>query len=112
MTLEEYYKAKGVDLSQTDSKKEPVKKGEVKADWIKKEKLEVLKTKEDKKAEEETQAKGKKRNVEVAGLTSANNEMFGFGVKPQKKQEPREEIQQREHKGGKDHQRKGPQKRQ
>lgn len=65
-----------------------MKKGEIKADWIKKEKLEVLKTKEDKKAEEaETKPKGKKKNAErAAETTNANSEILGFGtVKPEKK---------------------------
>lgn len=75
-------------MSQDNSKREPVKKGEIKADWIQKEKLEVLKTKEDKKAEEDEGKKaGKKRVAEVSSLASVpNSEMFGFGSKPEKKQ--------------------------
>ncbi len=52
--MDEYYKNKGIDFENiTAVKKEPVKKGEVNAEWIKKEKLTVLETKEDKKEKEE-----------------------------------------------------------
>jgi hypothetical protein len=52
LTLEEYYKAKGVDVSYQKEEKE-AKKGEIKADWIKKEKLTVLTTKEDLKSQDQ-----------------------------------------------------------
>lgn len=52
--MDEYYKSKGIELDSlhANAKKEPVKKGEVNAEWIKKEKLTVLETKKDKKASE------------------------------------------------------------
>lgn len=49
LTLEEYYKSKGIELNNTVTQKVPVKKAEINADWIKKEKLVVLETKEEKK---------------------------------------------------------------
>lgn len=47
LTLEEYYKSKGVDLAYNAQSRAPVKKGEVNAEWIKKEKLTLVQTKED-----------------------------------------------------------------
>lgn len=41
-TLEEYYKSKGVDIQNTETGPKQPKKGEVNAEWIKKEKLTVL----------------------------------------------------------------------
>ena len=48
MTLAEYYQSKGVELNTTAQRKAPVK-GEVNAEWLKKEKLTLLETKEDKR---------------------------------------------------------------
>jgi len=45
LTLEEYYRNKGVDINNSFEKKVPVKKENIEADWIKKEKLTVLETK-------------------------------------------------------------------
>ena len=44
-TLSEYYKSKGIELSNGYEQKVPVKKGEIDAEWIKKEKLTILETK-------------------------------------------------------------------
>lgn len=52
MTLEEYYKSKGVEINNTYEKKTVAKKTDVNADWIKKEKLTVLQSKEDQKLQE------------------------------------------------------------
>ena len=49
MTLDEYYKTKGVEISEVGHKKDIPKKGEVNAEWIKKEKLTLMNTKEDEK---------------------------------------------------------------
>jgi hypothetical protein len=51
LTLEEYYKTKGIDINSFEQKV-PVKKAEIDAEWIKKEKLTVIETKEDKKNSE------------------------------------------------------------
>jgi hypothetical protein len=45
LTLEEYYKNKGIEINNNFDKKAPVKKADISADWIKKEKLTVLETK-------------------------------------------------------------------
>ena len=45
MTLQEYYESKGIEAPETQARREPVKKGEINAEWIKKEKLTVLETK-------------------------------------------------------------------
>jgi len=50
-TLEEYYKNKGVELSNVYEQK-VTKKADINAEWIKKEKLTVLESKEDKKNSE------------------------------------------------------------
>jgi hypothetical protein len=42
VTLEEYYKNKGIELNNTFEQKAPVKKADINAEWIKKEKLVVL----------------------------------------------------------------------
>lgn len=84
ITLDEYYRNKGIDFDViTAAKKEPVKKGEVNAEWIKKEKLTVLQTKEDKKASEEEQKADKKQNRrqnnEKVGLSEhLNSDLFGL----------------------------------
>lgn len=104
ITLDEYYRNKGIDFDViTAAKKEPVKKGEVNAEWIKKEKLTVLQTKEDKKASEEEQKADKKQNRrqnnEKVGLSEhLNSDLFGFNAQPPKpEREPREQREPREH---------------
>lgn len=76
-------------MTSTYEKKAPAKKAEISADWIKKEKLTVLESKEDKKISE--------RNTQnVVKLTSArvgldeNLEGLGFGSKAPVRQERQE----------------------
>lgn len=45
LTLEQYYKNKGIEINNTFEKKVQPKKADIQADWIKKEKLTVLETK-------------------------------------------------------------------
>jgi ribonuclease E len=103
ITLDEYFRNKGIDFDTIGAaKKEPVKKGEVNAEWIKKEKLTVLQTKEDKKASEEEQKGEKKQNrrqtEKVGPSESLNSELFGFNAQPPKpEREPREQREPREH---------------
>ncbi len=84
MTLEEYYKSKGVEITNTFEKKAPVKKGEINAEWIKKEKLTVLDTREEKKHGERNSQNIVKFNSGRAGLDE-NLEGLGFGQKAQGK---------------------------
>lgn len=102
MTLDEYYKSKGVDLTYTAQTKAPVKKGEINADWIKKEKLIVLESKEDKKQQERSGEQVIKHTA-VKGLDVAEETLnLGFGSKPthaHKQEEHRGD--KRDHKGGK-----------
>lgn len=42
LTLDEYYKSKGLEVTNTYEGKGPAKKGEINAEWIKKEKLTLL----------------------------------------------------------------------
>ena len=104
ITLDEYYRNKGIELDTlTAAKKEAaVKKGELNAEWIKKEKLTVLQTKEDKKAEEEESKdgkKGRKQNKNKVGMAeNLNSELFGFNaaVQPKPAEQPREPREHRE----------------
>lgn len=95
MTLQEYYESKGIDISEVNAKKEPVKKGEINAEWIKKEKLTVMETKEDKK-------QGSRNKIQVVrhqlqpGANVAEEEgaeLLGFHGKQSK---PRPERQERD----------------
>lgn len=97
ITLDEYYRSRGIEIGEvTASRKEAVKKGEVNAEWIKKEKLTVLETKEDKKATEEQPQKGGKKNRrqfndKVGMSENLNSELFGFNSVQPKPAEPREQ---------------------
>jgi hypothetical protein len=94
-TLEEYYRNKGIDLQNQYEKKGPVKKGELNAEWIKKEKLTVIETKEEKKQSERNAQNAVKRTDNRTGLDE-NLERLGFGSKPvvkrtEERREPREQ---------------------
>lgn len=98
LTLEEYYKTKGVDLTYTAQTKAPVKKGEVNAEWIKKEKLTLVQTKEELKNQERNGEQRVKFNSAKVGLDIDESDLgkLGFGSKPlpkehnhQKPEEPR-----------------------
>lgn len=81
--MAEYYQSKGVDInSQAVQRKVPVK-GEINAEWIKKEKLTLVETKEDKKRQE-----GLKQNILQHTNTRVemgfgNSELLGFGTTKQ-----------------------------
>lgn len=92
--MAEYYESKGIDVNQGAQKKN-VTKSEINAEWIKKEKLQVLETKEDKRRKEEaTKQNVNKQNNTRVEMDTTNSEMLGFGTKPQRQpareQEPRE----------------------
>ena len=83
-TLEEYYKSKGIEINNTFEKKAPVKKGEINADWIKKEKLTLVDTKEEKKISERNKegfVKFTSTKVEI----DSNLQGLGFGQQAPKK---------------------------
>ena len=74
-----------MDLTYTAQTKAPAKKGEVDAEWLKKEKLTVLATKEDLKAQERnTNEQGVKMASGKVGLDidEADFDKVGFGKKP------------------------------
>lgn len=104
ITLDEYYKNKGIELSTAATKKEATKKGEVNAEWIKKEKLTVLQTKEDKKAaenQEQVKKTNKRQGNEKVANNNLNSELLGFNSVPL--QQPREERQPREDRPPREH---------
>jgi hypothetical protein len=84
MTLDEYYKSKGVDLTYQPQQREPVKKQDINADWIKKEKLTLLKTKEDLKNEERKVQAASKTTGPSSGIEVEEGKynLVGFGSKP------------------------------
>ena len=85
LTLEEYYKNKGVDL-QEDFSQKPTKKGEVKAEWIKKEKLTVMETKEDKRQNEQ-KSQNAVKHLDARGGIDESLGSLGFNSKPSKPQQ-------------------------
>lgn len=99
MTLEEYYKQKGVDLTYQQDSKNAVKKEDIKAEWIKKEKLTLMTTKEDLRSQEKKAQQVVKHNTAktTLGIEEEDFEKVGFGSKPAPKEAPRQE----ESKGGK-----------
>jgi len=84
LTLDEYYKNKGVDLTYQAQHKGPVKKQDINADWIKKEKLTLLKTKEDLKNEEKKIQPASRTTGPSSGIDVEDNKLnlVGFGSKP------------------------------
>lgn len=97
LTLEEYYKSKGLEVTATYEKKEVKKSAEVNAEWIKKEKLTVLDTKEGKKISERNGQNVVKHTSGRVGLDE-NLEGLGFFNKAERKPEERREHRH-EHKG-------------
>lgn len=87
MTLQEYYESKGISLEEGNQKKAPVKKGDVNAEWIKKEKLTVLETKEDKKHGERNKVQVNTRQLQpgINAGEDENAELLGFHSKPSAK---------------------------
>ena len=82
-----------MDLTYHAEERAPVKKEDLKADWIKKEKLTVLTTKEDKRGEEGRKVQQVVRHNETKtglGIDEADFDKVGFGSsKPQKQVEER-----------------------
>eukprot|EP00178_Gracilaria_changii_P014121 TRINITY_DN4005_c0_g1_i1.p1 TRINITY_DN4005_c0_g1~~TRINITY_DN4005_c0_g1_i1.p1 ORF type:complete len:117 (+),score=19.14 TRINITY_DN4005_c0_g1_i1:507-857(+) len=91
MTLDEYYKSKGVDVTYQAENKGPAKKQDIKADWIKKEKLTLMKTKEDLRNEEKNTQPTKKAKGPSSGVDVEENQydLVGFGSKPAPKDNQR-----------------------
>jgi len=101
LTLDEYYKSKGVDLTYTAQTKAPVKKGEINAEWIKKEKLTLLESKEEKKQQERSGEQVIKHTA-VKGLDVAEETLnLGFGSKPTHSSKQDDHRDKRDHRGGK-----------
>ena len=103
LTLEEYYKAKGVDLDYQKDDKEPVKNEDIKAEWIKKEKLTVMTTKEDLKNQEKKSQQTVKHNTAKTslGIEEGDFGKVGFGAKQPAKEAPRQEESRGGKRGGK-----------
>lgn len=83
--------------------KAPVKKGEINADWLKKEKLTLLETKEDKKQQEKRSGEQLIKHTAVKGLDVAEDQrnILGFGSKPTHSKQEEHRGDKRDHKGGK-----------
>lgn len=108
LTLDQYYKNKGVDINSAYEQKGPAKKADINAEWIKKEKLTVIETKQDKKNSERNNQGFTKVALSRTGLDE-NLEGLGFGQKVVKKQEEkREEKPDNRGKGRKDNNKKKP----
>ena len=85
----EYYQSKGIAINTAVERKAQVKV-EVNAEWLKKEKLTLLETKEDKKRQEVVRENVPQHNNTRVELGFNNSEILGFGTsKPV--QRPREE---------------------
>ncbi len=98
MTLQEYYESKGVDVNQINKRQDPVKKTEVNADWIKKEKLTVLETKEDKKRETRNKVQVPKNELQPGQSVAEDNkaELLGFHSKQSAKRPERNRDEKEE----------------
>jgi hypothetical protein len=79
-TLEEYYKSKGVDMTYNSQAKSNAKKNQIDAEWIKKEKLTVLKTKEDLRNQEKSE-QSIKPTVTKIEQDDSDLKLCGFGNK-------------------------------
>ena len=102
MTLDEYYKSKGVDINDMNSKKDAPKKNEVNAEWIKKEKLTLMNTKEDEKKKDRNSEFNKREFVDKVGLSdNMNADMLGFTTKPKKQERKEDEPKENHHKNKK-----------
>lgn len=98
LTLDEYYKSKGVEISATYEKKEPARRTELDAEWLKKEKLTVLDTKESKKISERNGQNVVKHSSARVGLDE-NLEGLGFFGKSSRRPEERRENAPQQYKG-------------
>lgn len=101
LTLDEYYKSKGVDVAFNVAAKGPAKRGEINADWLKKEKLQVLQTKEDKRQQEKgnTEQTVKFSTTKVGlDLDEDKLNIVGFGSKAAPKHHEHKHGEKHEHK--------------
>lgn len=90
MTLAEYYQSKGVDLSTSTAQRKVPTKSEINAEWLKKEKLTVVETKEDKRRQETVSQNLTQHNNTRVEMNLGNSDILGFGQKPAQQQKPRE----------------------
>jgi hypothetical protein len=92
LTLEEYYRSKGVEVSNVYEKKEVTRRVDLNAEWIKKEKLTVIESKEDKKLSERNGQNVVKFASSRVGLDE-NLESLGLFERkaPRRQEEPREQ---------------------
>ena len=90
LTLEEYYKNKGVEVSNVYEKKAVARKADLNAEWIKKEKLTIIESKEDKKLSERNGQNVVKFASSRVGLDE-NLESLGLFERkaPKRQEEPR-----------------------
>lgn len=97
-TLDEYYKSKGIEIEYKSEVRE-VKKGEIKADWFKKEKLNVMETKEDRRGGKQAAQQIVQKGEAKVGLSieEDNIDMLGFGKKAS---QPRGDDHKNDRKGG------------
>lgn len=79
-----------MEVTSTYEKKAPARRTEISADWLKKEKLTVLESKEDKKISERNAQNIVKQTSARVGLDE-NLEGLGFGSKAPVKHERQEE---------------------
>ena len=88
----EYYQSKGIAINTAVERKAQVKV-EVNAEWLKKEKLTLLETKEDKKRQEVVRENVPQHNNTRVELGFNNSEILGFGtskpVQRVREEEPR-----------------------
>ena len=91
--MEEYYKAKGIDLTYKPESKVAVEKEEIKAEWLKKEKLRLIETKEDlRKQEKKAEHSIKYTSVKTGiAIDESDFDKVGFGSKPAPKDNRKEE---------------------
>lgn len=91
--MAEYYQSKGVEINTTAERRVPVR-GEVNAEWLKKEKLTLIETKEDKRRTENIRQNITQHNNTRVETGFGNSEILGFGA-TRTVQRPREEEPQR-----------------
>lgn len=106
--MEEYYAKQGLNISDLDRKKEAKTdpKTAPKADWVAKEKLEFVKTKQDNNLEGETKKVAVLKNQSHKIELAPEQELLGFVNDVPKKREERAERpaeEQREHKEHREH---------
>ena len=90
-------------MSYQQKEKAPVKKDDIKAEWIKKEKLTLMTTKEDLRANEKKAQQSIVQNTTKSGLNidESDYDKVGFGSKPAPKEAPRQEEHQKGGRRGK-----------